>query len=347
MTAVGLSSSTIQSAGGSTSELEAKVSDSIVLGTSEGLGILTTFYVLDGLTSGANLGEDFLDKTTAFETYRNAFSILNYDDDAAEVNGIIWFNETGSLLSREMDALALKRRLGSGPAQERIPEQEEESALHHFKNRLLHRKKRTDHHNVPATVSKASANLDDLNARELHRREVAQREISDLPEEAREAKITEERERMRTYERDRSRLTLPPPGIGGGSLIMGTFKCDHTGCTALAFQTQYLLNAHADVHSQNRPHYCPVPGCARSEGGRGFKRKNEMIRHGLIHEPPGYIFPFCPEREHKYPRPDNLQSCRHVRVNHMHKDTNDPRLVEVLAQRCEGGSRGRRERLGS
>ena len=40
---------------------------------------------------------------------------------------------------------------------------------------------------------------------------------------------------------DRSRLTLPPPGIGWGSLIMGTFKCDHAGCMAPAFQTQYLL----------------------------------------------------------------------------------------------------------
>lgn len=39
----------------------------------------------------------------------------------------------------------------------------------------------------------------------------------------------------------------------------------------------------------------------------GFKRKNEMIRHGLVHESPGYICPFCPERGHKYPRPDNLQ----------------------------------------
>lgn len=143
-------------------------------------------------------------------------------------------------------------------------------------------------------------------------------------------------------DKDRSRLTLPPPGING---IVGTFKCDHIGCTAPAFQTQYLLNSHANVHSQNRPHYCPVPGCARSEGGRGFKRKNEMIRHGLVHESPGYICPFCPEREHKYPRPDNLQ--RHVRVNHMDKDTNDPRLREVLAQRCEGGTRGRRKRLGS
>ena len=86
-----------------------------------------------------------------------------------------------------------------------------------------------------------------------------------------------------------------------------------------------------------------------------------MIRHTLVHDSPGYICPFCPEREHKYPRPDNLQrytftqsaekhstyfTYRHVRVNHMDKDTNDPMLREVLAQRCEEGSRGRRRRLG-
>ena len=33
---------------------------------------------------------------------------------------------------------------------------------------------------------------------------------------------------------------------------------------------------------------------------------------------------------------------RHVRVNHMDKDMNDPQLREVLAQRVEGGSFGRR-----
>jgi hypothetical protein len=70
---------------------------------------------------------------------------------------------------------------------------------------------------------------------------------------------------------------------------------------------QYLLNSHANVHSSIRPHYCPVKGCPRSEGGKGFKRKNEMIRHGLVHDSPGYVCPFCPDREHKYPRPDNLQ----------------------------------------
>lgn len=39
-----------------------------------------------------------------------------------------------------------------------------------------------------------------------------------------------------------SRPILPPlSGIPGGSLMIGSFKCDHAGCTAPAFQTQYLL----------------------------------------------------------------------------------------------------------
>ncbi|KAL2164392.1 hypothetical protein VTH06DRAFT_3608 [Thermothelomyces fergusii] len=88
---------------------------------------------------------------------------------------------------------------------------------------------------------------------------------------------------------------------------VGTYVCKVPGCTAPPFQTQYLLNSHANVHSSARPHYCPVPGCPRGQGGKGFKRKNEMIRHGLVHNSPGYICPFCPDRDHKYPRPDNLQ----------------------------------------
>jgi hypothetical protein len=88
---------------------------------------------------------------------------------------------------------------------------------------------------------------------------------------------------------------------------IGGFQCTYPGCSAQPFQTQYLLNSHANVHSSNRPHYCPVKGCPRSEGGKGFKRKNEMIRHGLVHESPGYVCPYCVDREHKYPRPDNLQ----------------------------------------
>ena len=88
---------------------------------------------------------------------------------------------------------------------------------------------------------------------------------------------------------------------------LGLYICKVPDCTAQPFQTQYLLNSHANVHSSARPHYCPVKGCPRSEGGKGFKRKNEMIRHGLVHDSPGYVCPFCPDREHRYPRPDNLQ----------------------------------------
>lgn len=68
-----------------------------------------------------------------------------------------------------------------------------------------------------------------------------------------------------------------------------------------------MSSSHANVHSQFRPYYCPVQGCPRSEGGKGFKRKNEMIRHGLVHDSPGYVCPFCPDQRHRYPRPDNLQ----------------------------------------
>ncbi|KAF6836066.1 C2H2 type zinc finger domain-containing protein [Colletotrichum plurivorum] len=122
------------------------------------------------------------------------------------------------------------------------------------------------------------------------------------------------------------------------------YVCTFEGCNAAPFQTQYLLNSHANVHSSARPHYCSVKGCPRSEGGKGFKRKNEMIRHGLVHDSPGYVCPFCPDREHKYPRPDNLQ--RHVRVHHVDKDKDDPLLREVLSQRPDGPNRGRRRRGG-
>lgn len=141
----------------------------------------------------------------------------------------------------------------------------------------------------------------------------------------------------------------------------GQYVCTVEGCKAPPFQTQYLLNSHANVHSQSRPHYCPVKDCPRAEGGKGFKRKNEMIRHGLVHESPGYVCPFCPDREHRYPRPDNLQRyvqrrktltagqwglilCRHVRVHHPDKDKDDGQLRDVLSQRPDGPSRGRRRR---
>ncbi|OAL05876.1 hypothetical protein IQ06DRAFT_210383 [Phaeosphaeriaceae sp. SRC1lsM3a] len=172
---------------------------------------------------------------------------------------------------------------------------------------------------------------------------------SDGPSPASHSTPVESRQRLMSLDGTmaNSAIILPPPNGSGiqqiGQHGLGNFRCEYPGCNALPFQTQYLLNSHTNVHSSNRPHYCPVPGCPRSEGGKGFKRKNEMIRHGLVHQSPGYVCPFCPDREHKYPRPDNLQ--RHVRVHHVDKDKDDPQLRDVLAQRPEGGSRGRRRRV--
>lgn len=79
------------------------------------------------------------------------------------------------------------------------------------------------------------------------------------------------------------RPILPPPhGMPASAVILHTgFRCEHSGCDS-EFPTQYLLSSHRNVHSSSRPHYCPVQDCVRGEGGKGFKRKNEMIRHGLV-----------------------------------------------------------------
>jgi hypothetical protein len=83
---------------------------------------------------------------------------------------------------------------------------------------------------------------------------------------------------------------LNGPLQANGPLTSRTFKCTFEGCTVAPFQTEYLRNSHAHVHSSNRPHFCTVADCPRGPGGTGFKRKNEMIRHGLVHQSPGYIW---------------------------------------------------------
>ena len=64
------------------------------------------------------------------------------------------------------------------------------------------------------------------------------------------------------------------PLSANGPFSSSAFQCTHPGCNAPPFQTQYLLNSHANVHSSNRPHFCPVKDCPRGPGGKGFKRKN-------------------------------------------------------------------------
>ncbi|KAH8642710.1 hypothetical protein IG631_00173 [Alternaria alternata] len=172
-----------------------------------------------------------------------------------------------------------------------------------------------------------------IDQRENDRREREAARIAVLPANEQQAAIDSEVVRQRAYESRPRHMALDnalyPPKILLPPLLRlrspEVFICYYPGCNAAPFQTQYLLkyikpsmsmtltnenSSHTNIHSSNRPHYCPVADCPRAKGGKGFKRKNEMIRHGLVHQSPGYICPFCPDREHKYPRPDNLQRQR-------------------------------------
>ncbi|ERF73150.1 hypothetical protein EPUS_02991 [Endocarpon pusillum Z07020] len=131
----------------------------------------------------------------------------------------------------------------------------------------------------------------------------------------------------RNLNRAQTPETVSTPEAFSDPSAASTFKCTHPGCTAFPFQTQYLLDAHVNVHSQPAPHYCPVKGCPRAAGGKGFKRKNDMIRHGRVHESRGYTCPFCADQQHRYPRADNLM--RHFRIHHPDKDRDDAQLQLV------------------
>ncbi|OAL49311.1 hypothetical protein IQ07DRAFT_76971 [Pyrenochaeta sp. DS3sAY3a] len=281
------------------------------------------FFLLDNLVHDLIVGEDSLEELEVFTTNRHAL-----------VDAPIKYGPLGLNRIRHLGAI------------DRITKW--------IKNKILGKSSDDDDQvgDTPSCVS---------NLQEIDRREREAARIAALPLDEQEAAIQQEVQRQKDYN---TNLPFPSRDIAAGSPprtnlpylldlssrllpppnpilpLVGTFKCDFPNCDAAPFQTQYLLNSHANIHSQSRPHFCPVANCPRGEGGRGFKRKNEMIRHGIVHRSPGYVCPFCPDREHKYPRPDNLQ--RHVRVHHVDMNEDDARLQEVLAQRPEGGSRGRR-----
>ncbi|XPS96316.1 hypothetical protein M3J09_005586 [Ascochyta lentis] len=93
-----------------------------------------------------------------------------------------------------------------------------------------------------------TADFDQLSdQRELNRRESEAARISGLSPNEQDIAIDLEALRQEEYERQRhtgNPRTSNPPAQGG-------HQCDHPGCNAAPFQTQYLLNCHANVHSQS------------------------------------------------------------------------------------------------
>jgi hypothetical protein len=170
--------------------------------------------------------------------------------------------------------------------------------------------------------SPETASSDDLaEQRELHRREREALRIANLPDDQRDAAIDLEAAAQAAYQntRQRQRPNIPPASA----------------------------SRHMDDVWPGKTLFCPVQGCPRSKGGQGFKTKGELIRHGITHQTPGYMCPFCPDRDHKYPRPDNLKRydysapCKslelildsHVRVFHPYLKEDDPQLQAALALR--------------
>ena len=90
-------------------------------------------------------------------------------------------------------------------------------------------------------------NTDDEDARENHRREKAQRDIAELPNDMRAAATLEEQTHINAYENLKKHVPFQSARPGLPSLLAGpyfsegSFKCDFPGCTAVPFQTQYLL----------------------------------------------------------------------------------------------------------
>ncbi len=87
--------------------------------------------------------------------------------------------------------------------------------------------------------------------------------------------------RSPTNEGPPSLLELPPESEERTSTA--PYRCPVKGCS-IFFSHQSLLSSHMNVHNVKRIYFCSVDGCPRGPGGRGFKRKNEMIRFAM---PPG------------------------------------------------------------
>ncbi|KAE8379818.1 hypothetical protein BDV26DRAFT_155374 [Aspergillus bertholletiae] len=93
-----------------------------------------------------------------------------------------------------------------------------------------------------------------------------------------------------------------------------------------------------NVHSHDSFYFCPIDECPRGKGGEGFKSKNQMIRHSLVHNVPGYTCPFCPVSKKKYSHAIHLR--QHVRDHHPDKGEDDPTLLQSLSQRQKGRLQG-------
>ncbi|KAH6860513.1 hypothetical protein B0T12DRAFT_136344 [Alternaria alternata] len=119
--------------------------------------------------------------------------------------------------------------------------------------------------------------------RENDRREREAARIERLPQDEQQTASAAETAKRNSYQHQPSE----PPSV------IGKFVCSHPECTKPPFQTQYLLDSHSKTHSKDGLYFCPVLNCSRGEGGRGFKSKDKMMRHGVVHQSKGCACASC------------------------------------------------------
>jgi hypothetical protein len=84
--------STVRFADGSTASLWGAVDIDVSLDHWENLvsRVKRVFYILNGLTSDILFGQQFLNETCAFESYRSAFTFQHYENRCSEISTITW-----------------------------------------------------------------------------------------------------------------------------------------------------------------------------------------------------------------------------------------------------------------
>ena len=109
-----------------------------------------------------------------------------------------------------------------------------------------------------------------------------------------------------------NRSPLSSPNLDSGSYVGASFTCKFVACSGRLFQTQDLLEYVIFYYDQcsdldvrlieiryhiNAVHYCPIRGCARYQGRKGFADAAEKEIHLLMHSNDKYSCPFCWEPE--------------------------------------------------
>ena len=277
--------SKVQFADGTVALLEGKVDLSIVLGHSKGPRFLITFYVIKDLTCDLLLGEDILNETDAFKTYREAFSVEE-GDGTSGVNAIVWLNSIESILSRFCTPGSGRRisslhfhipnmELTDGFLGPRVDE-EESSTSKHIKTlakRSVPRWFNSEGEDGMSDVQESSdESRDEHDAREIYRRELAKEAILKRPQSERASAWLDEQKIIDAYEEKKAGKAQVSASliVETGALSTDPIgpspaesRLPNSGSVGLSPEPEIPISE-PELHSGGGPFSCKHEGCSEA-----------------------------------------------------------------------------------